>query len=305
VDPSLLGALPTPPPSLPGPEEAVHGKDNAKKNAERYMFRFGLENKRGECFRNSGLTCLLHTPIFYSFLIGHAEDHAYSNDRSVPPECLTCMFQDVAKHYYPAVGENRAILYGKLDDVFQHYRKQFWGPHSNLKKYRPETRVGPDGDAGGNVVQYTTWLIHYLAKQTHKIPRNGIDEHQLLKHMFWTSFVAHKTCRNRHRQFLWRKDRSRLQMNTSHPVRRKPHHRRGSEELVRRPQPIPSPAPARHPAASPPVHALRASGSASGPRFSWSARGPARTPPLTATSSSASPSRGRSTSPPILQRWSP
>jgi hypothetical protein len=215
VDSSLLGTLPLSPPSLPGPEEAVQGKENARKNAERYIFRFGLENKRGECFRNAGLTCLLHTPVFYNFLIGHCSDPPACSNSS---DCLTCLFQDVARHYYPAVSPNRATLYTALDDFFQKCRREFWGPHSKLKKERPETQVKPDDDPGGQVDQFVPWLIYFLERVAHKISRNGVDESRLLKAMFWTTFIAHKTCANNHRKFLWRKERNWLQIGSKRPA---------------------------------------------------------------------------------------
>ena len=218
LDPLLLGALPVPPTPLPGPEEAVQGSENAKKNAQKYMFKFGLENQRGECFRNAGLTCLLHNPVFYNFLIGHREDQACSKQGSADNSCLTCKFQELALRYYPAVGDDRAILYGKLDEFYQQCQKDFWGPRSNLRKERPEVKVGPETETGGNASQYITWLIQYLSKQTHTVPRNQIDECGLLKRMFWTTFVTHTTCTNRHRKFLWRKERNWMQMNSSRPT---------------------------------------------------------------------------------------
>lgn len=89
------------------------------------MFRFGLENRRGEYFRNVGLTYLLPTPTFYNFLIGHKEASTSSVHGDASEECLTCMFQDVARHYYPAVGGDRATLYTKLDDFFKQCHKEF------------------------------------------------------------------------------------------------------------------------------------------------------------------------------------
>jgi hypothetical protein len=218
MDPFMLGAPPVPPTPLPGPEEAVEGRENARNNAQRFMFKFGLENRRGECFRNAGLTCLLHNPIIYNFLMGHSEDEACSNRGIDEDSCLTCKFRELALHYYPAVGDDRAILYGKLDEFYQQCQKDFWGPRSNLRKERPEVKVGPETETGGNASQYVTWLIHYLSKQTHTIPRNAIDEVALLKRMFYTTFIAHTTCTNRHRKFLWRKERNWMQMGSSRPT---------------------------------------------------------------------------------------
>jgi hypothetical protein len=112
----------------------------------------------------------------------------------------------------PAFGE-RATLYGKLDDFQQECRKQFWGPHSDLKKRRPEMTVGPIDETGGSVPQYLTWLFQSLLEQKHIVPRNEIDEHQLLKRMFWTTFVVHRTCRQRHRKVICRRERNLWELN--------------------------------------------------------------------------------------------
>lgn len=141
------------------------------------------------------------TPLFYNYLLGHT--HSEPGDE----HCLLCSFLDLAVHYFPAVGD-RAIYYRKLDELYHLCRKCFWGPHSDLEKRRPEVTVGPNDGIGGGVPIFVTWLLQTLSEQAHAIPRNGVDEVQLLKRMFWTTFVIHRTCRSRHRKFLCRRGRT-------------------------------------------------------------------------------------------------